>query len=834
MRTKPIVRTAVALTACAALGTAALVGPAGTAEALADPGYSLRPVFHLTAPHDWLSDPQRPIYVDGQYELYYLWGDREDDLGGAWRRASTTDNVVFTDRGVAIDKDHEEFFPVWSGSLVVDDDNTAGLGAGTVVALATQPTDGDRYDQEQYLWYSTDGGDTFTPYGAPVIDNPGNNDWFRDPKIVWDDANDEWVAVIGMAQKVQFFTSPDLINWAYESEFSYTTPNIGGMECPDIFRIQAGDNSWHWVLAASMQGDYSGLPNTYAYWIGEWDGEEFTSDTAHPQWLDWGFDWYAAVTWPNEASPNTSRFAIAWMNNWQYADEDKAIPSSVSDDISGQMSIVREIELAARGGGQYTLLSTPVSTLDDHIARTVTVPDVTLEDESLDLDYHGVAYELRTTIRWEDVENAGLSVGVSGDGSRHTDMGVYGNEVFYLNRQPSEQPGQTPEIGFYPWVQSESDFDTNATSVDLRVFVDKGSVEVFVGDGEDVHSSQVFFKDGDAGIHFYASGGEATFENTVILEFEDITTASDPATPYMDFEGGTYGSWSSTGTAFGSAPASGTLPDQQPVSGYIGTGLVNSYLSGDSTTGTLTSPSFLVSEPYVNFLVGGGRHPRPADVFADFEGSTWGTGWTATGNFVGEGPTASSLQNQVGAQTLDTYVGGGDPATGTISSPHFTITRDRINFRIAGGDHPWGASGATVINLLLDGVVVHTATGDDSGTMRDVSWDVHAFVGREAQIQVVDQATGAWGHLMVDQITFADEPGAIGGEPTAQTTVNLVVGGQVVRTATGADEERLRWRSWLVDDLAGQTAYLQIVDSHTGGWGHINADQFTFADRPAS
>jgi levanbiose-producing levanase len=90
---------------------------------------------------------------------------------------------------------------------------------------------------------------------------------------------------------MQFFTSPDLKNWTYQSEFSYTSPNIGGMECPDIFRIQADDDSWHWVFGASMQGDYSGEPNTFAYWIGDWDGSEFTPDDADPQWLDSGLDW---------------------------------------------------------------------------------------------------------------------------------------------------------------------------------------------------------------------------------------------------------------------------------------------------------------------------------------------------------------------------------------------------------------------------------------------------------------------------------------------------------------------------------------------------------------
>jgi sucrose-6-phosphate hydrolase SacC (GH32 family) len=813
-------------------GTIGLVAaPMSSAIALAPVGQSLRPVYHLTAPHDWASDPQRPIFVDGAYQFYYLYGDRESE-GGSWRHASTTDNVVFKDEGIAIDKAPNTFFPVWTGSLVVDTENTAGFGAGAVVAFATQPTGGDRFDQEQYLWYSTDGGDSFTSYGV-VIDNPGNNDWFRDPKVVWDEANSEWVAAIGMYQKMQFFTSTDLKSWTYQSEFEYSSPNIGGMECPDIFQIKADDNTWHWVFGASMQGDYSGEPNTFAYWTGDWDGETFTPDDADPQWLDRGLDWYAQVSWPNNDSPDDSRYSIAWMNNWRYAQENKEIPSSVSDDISGQMSIVRELALDNQGGGVYTLKSSPVSELSDHVRTEFSLANEALTSESVALDFHGTAYEFETDISWVDVQNVGLQVGVSADGSRHTDIGLYNNEAFYVNRQPSEQPGQDPEIGFYPWVQSESPFDPEATSVHLRIFVDKGSVEVFIDDGVYVHSSQVFFAPGDTGVTLFADNGSADFENMVVREFDDITTAADPASAYEDFESSSYGAWTQTGTAFGSGPVTGTLPNQQTVSGFRGNKLVNSFYSGDSTTGVLTSPNFTIGDSYINFLVAGGWHPRAGDIFADFEGGGWGTGWTASGSFSGQGPSTGSLTGQVGSKALDTYVNGGDSSTGTITSPAFTIKRDRIDLRVAGGNHPWGAAGATAVNLIIDGVVHRTATGNDSSTLQDVSWDVHDFVGHAAYIEVIDNATGSWGHIMIDQIVFADEIGSIGDETNTQTTMNLVVGGQAVRTVTGRNSEHLHWESWLVDDLIGQTAHIEIIDNNTGSWGHINVDQISFDDSPA-
>jgi hypothetical protein len=111
------------------------------------------------------------------------------------------------------------------------------------------------------------------------------------------------------------------------------------------------------------------------------------------------------------------------------------------------------------------------------------------------------------------------------------------------------------------------------------------------------------------------------------------------------------------------------------------------------------------------------------------------------------------------------------------------------------------------VNLYVDGQLTQSATGDDSGTLRGVSWDVHGMLGHTAYLQVVDNATGAWGHLMLDQVVMGDHPNAAVGEPDVATAVNLVVGGQIVRTITGQDNERLAWTTWDVSDFSGQTAH---------------------------
>jgi hypothetical protein len=87
---------------------------------------------------------------------------------------------------------------------------------------------------------------------------------------------------------------------------------------------------------------------------------------------------------------------------------------------------------------------------------------------------------------------------------------------------------------------------------------------------------------------------------------------------------------------------------------------------------------------------------------------------------------------------------------------------------------------------------------------------------------------------MVDQVLFSSVPDASVGEPDDQTTVNLLVGGQVVRTMTGSDSEHLAWQTWDVSDLAGQSAQLQVIDNNTGAWGHVSLDQVTFSTKPAT
>lgn len=648
--------------ALTALGVAA-PGPAAPQAARAADSY--RSVYHFTVPDHWKNDPQRPIYVNGAFHYYYLYNaDYDQAVGTAWRLATTTDNVAFHDQGVAAPKKTNANYDLWSGSAVVDTNNTAGFGAGAIVILTTQmdhPTPAQITDasgpQAQFLWYSTDGGKNFRPYGdTPVMANGGRKD-FRDPKVVWDAPRNRWVALLAEGDRLGFYTSPDLKNWSWTS--SYVNNTLGTLECPDLFQLKADDGTTHWVMGASANGYLTGAPNTYAYWTGTFDGATFTPDTTTPQWLDHGLDWYGGVTWEDPTAPLERRYAIAWMNNWSYP---YTTPTWASDGFNGTDSITRQITLKHYGNG-YALASRPVPALDDHATRVTSLGTIQVNGKT-PLDYHGTAYQLDADVSWSTLDNLGVQLRVSADGTRHVDAGI-NRDYSYLNRRQSGTPDPSGRRG-----ETHAPYDPAKTQAHLRILVDRTSVEYFLDDGRYVHTSLAFPDPADNGINLFTSGGSATFANVTVTEFANLAQ-------------------------------------------------------------------------------------RPAKTLADFEGTTYGTGWTTTGGLTGTAPTAANLPGQVGAAVLDTFAGA-DSATGTVTSPAFTIDRNTLHLLVAGGHHPLGQPGATSVNLLVDGQPVRTATGDDTGALKPVTWDLGPWQGRTAQLQILDDSTGSWGHLMLDQVTLSD------------------------------------------------------------------------------
>jgi levanase len=482
--------------------------PAPTAADFARPAdwSPYRPAVHLTPGEHWMNDPQRPFWLDGRWHYYYLYNaDYPEGNGTAWYHATSTDLVHWRDEGVAIEKYQNGLGDIETGSAVVDTGNTAGFGAGAVVAVMTQQHEGV---QRQSLFVSTDGGSHFEPYdGNPVMENPGAQHW-RDPKIVWDDARGEWLMVLAEGHKIGFYTSPDLKSWRYRSAFERN--DLGVLECPDLFRMSLdGDPSkTTWVLAAGVNGAGRGMTTGTAYWTGDWDGAAFTpfGTDDEPGWLDRGADFYAAVTWDDprasEAERLASRYSIGWLNNWAYAGD---LPTD--DWHGGADSVVREVSLRTVSG-RPTLVSTPVAALGSLEGTATTAQQVRVTDASSSAlpQPTSDAYRLRVEVA-PDPDDPAAEVRFrikEGDGAFAT-VGVdFAAGSAFIARDSDAAAASMPPV--YREVRSAPASIRDGV-VSLDVVVDAASVEVFVNGGEAVLSNVVFGAPGANGLSAESVGG---------------------------------------------------------------------------------------------------------------------------------------------------------------------------------------------------------------------------------------------------------------------------------------------------------------------------------------
>ena len=276
-----------------------------------------RPIYHHTPAYGWMNDPNGMFYKDGVWNLYFQhnpYGSQWENM--TWGHSTSTDLVHWKYEGDAVEPD--ALGTVFSGSAVVDMENTSGFGKGAVIALYTSAGE----SQTQSLVYSTDNGKTFHKFeGNPVITS--NVPDFRDPHMFWNEDIKKWNMILAAGQHMEIYSSDNLKDWKYESSFGEKYGNHGGVwECPDLMKMKVrGTDKEKWMLICNINpGGPSGGSATQ-YFVGDFDGHKFTCDSKPEvtKWMDYGKDHYATVTFDN--APEGRRVAIAWMSNWQYANQ---------------------------------------------------------------------------------------------------------------------------------------------------------------------------------------------------------------------------------------------------------------------------------------------------------------------------------------------------------------------------------------------------------------------------------------------------------------------------------------------------------------------------------
>ncbi|MBK9749723.1 MAG: glycoside hydrolase family 32 protein [Chloroflexi bacterium] len=468
---------------------------------------TFRPQYHFSPPEKWMNDPNGLVYFDGEYHLFYqyhpydvIWGPMH------WGHAVSTDLVHWENLPIALEPDDNG--TIFSGSAVIDVNNTAGFGANAMVAIYSYNT------QTQGVAYSTDRGRTWTKYeGNPIMPALATPD-FRDPKVFWHEESGQWVMVIAAGREAQFYTSPNLLDWTFASSFA-AGHIVATWEVPDIFPLDI-DGETKWVLLVSVGAYAPAGGSGIQYFIGDFDGQTFTNDnpTGTTLWLDYGADNYAGTTWNDE--PDGERIYIGWLNNWTYANN---IPTST---WRGATTLPRTLRLVNTAEG-VRLAQAPVAALESLRTPLGTWDDLTISSTEQVIDgVTGRTLEIIAEIEPGEAERWGLKVQRSDE---------TGTRIVYSPARSSLLIGRgdTTSAGainrFSPAFGAP--LDLNGETLRLHIFVDESSVEVFAQDGLVALTAQTFVEPPADGLSFFADNGEITVKHLEVYALDSIWSAPE-------------------------------------------------------------------------------------------------------------------------------------------------------------------------------------------------------------------------------------------------------------------------------------------------------------------
>ena len=441
-----------------------------------------RPVYHHTPVYGWMNDPNGMFYRDGVYHLYFQYNPYGSVWGNMhWGHSTSTDLMHWKFEGCAIVPD--AWGAIFSGSCVVDHENTAGFGKEAVVAFYTSAKATPWGDvQSQSMAYSLDNGKTFTKYeGNPILTSSEKD--FRDPKVFWYAPGKHWVMMLAVGQHMEIYSSVNLKKWKKESEFGAMQGAHGGVwECPDLVEIPVeGTREKKWVLICNLNpgGPFGG--SAAQYFVGSFDGKKFVNESpTQTKWMDWGKDNYATVTWNN--APDGRCIALGWMSNWQYANNVPTRQYRSANTLARDLTLYRE-------GQELYLKSTPSSEVKKARGKKVSIPSfkVSEKHEMVNLfEEKQGAYEVEIVI-----QNAGASKIAF---SLLNDKGEKVSMYYDLNRKQfvmdRSESGKVDFSKDFPAVTvAPVNVDKELT---LRLFVDRSSIEAFGEDGKFVMTNLVF------------------------------------------------------------------------------------------------------------------------------------------------------------------------------------------------------------------------------------------------------------------------------------------------------------------------------------------------------
>ncbi len=463
-----------------------------------------RPQYHFSPRVNWTNDPNGLVYYDAEYHLFFQYNPFGIQWGHmTWGHAISRDLVHWRELQPAIPEDGSVM--AFSGSCVVDKNNTSGFGRDGRVPMVAVYTGAQTGNQSQYIAYSLDKGRTWTKYDKnPVIDLRKQD--FRDPKVFWHEPSQKWVMVVLLPteKRALFYNSPDLKQWSKTGEFAATDSPANVWECPDLVEVPVeGTIERKWVLLLSMGSNGAAGGSGMQYYIGRFNGHTFVNElkpgSNQPRFVDWGKDYYAAIVYNNlPGRGNRGAISIGWMNNLQYANDIPTTP------FRGVMTLPRELRLAKTPEG-YELRQKPIQELKPlmGIPFQWSGTDVGQLNQSLtSASLSGDTYVMNVEMEPAKAD-AGVRVRKQVGSGEETIIGYDpAKQQVYVDRTRSGQVSFKKE---FPG-RFVAPLHPQNGKISLQIWVDRSSIEVFANDGQVTLTNQIFPGPDSRGIEFFGNG----------------------------------------------------------------------------------------------------------------------------------------------------------------------------------------------------------------------------------------------------------------------------------------------------------------------------------------
>lgn len=456
-----------------------------------------RPQLHFSPPVNWMNDPNGMIYHKGVFHLFYQYNPYGDRWGHmSWGHATSQDMLHWEHQPLALLEN--DSLMAFSGCVVFDASNSSGLGTNSNPPLVALYTGHHREKalQDQRLAYSLDDGQSWNYYPKAVLDE-GLAD-FRDPKVFWHEADQKWVMVLAMPKEhqVRFYSSKNLLEWSFMSEFGPFGAVGGIWECPVLLKVPVlsadgqatGDNRW--VLQVDLNPGGPAGGSGAQYFIGDFDGEGFTRMPEHPEeplWVDAGPDYYAVHSFENYSTDQGEPVWLAWMSNWQYGQTTPTTP------WRSAMSIPTRIGLFAFKEG-LRLTKQPIPGLNDlrkaaifgidstQISANAPFPVQLTNNESRAWDIE-VEIDLKeeSTLRFQLSDRPNSTFELRYEGKEH---------AFFANRMEAGITNFDPNFPNEHRIEYRPELDKQTLSI--RLIVDRSSIALFTKDGRISYTAQLF------------------------------------------------------------------------------------------------------------------------------------------------------------------------------------------------------------------------------------------------------------------------------------------------------------------------------------------------------